>query len=294
MTQLSFAGMLGEMRYISQYAVDTVGIVIHRQGVPTNADGDVTLTMKSLAETPVEVLSGTADHVAEGTYEFTLTTAATATPGVYRLDWEFELDGNAEQITTLVEVGEQSAAYDALSDDFKALVESVWIRFADLFDSPFGGAHLQVYYQTRFGRGRMAQLLSVALGKLNTVSQPTMTYTLGPDGTIFPLAQWGAVLESGLYIEVIKHLMRSYVEQPEALGVNIARLDRRDYLQRWQTILNMEQADYEAQLEHFKIRHMGLGRARVLVAGGVYGNYSPTRLPHSAAARPRYWYRFYG
>jgi hypothetical protein len=233
-----------------------------------------------------------ADHPAVGVYETTLSSAETNTPGIYKLTHLYEVAGKSEGFVSLIEVGESSPAYDALDDEFKALVESVWIRFADLFDHPFGGPHLQVYFQTRFGRGRMAQLLSIALGKLNTVSQPTMTYTLGPEKK-FPLGKWGSVLESGAYIECIKHLIRSYVEQPQAQAVNVARLERRDYMDRWAIILRMEEDEFKSQLEIFKMSHMGLGRGRALVAGGAYGTYAPTRLPVSAAARPRYWSRFY-
>jgi hypothetical protein len=76
-------------------------------------------------------------------------------------------------------------------------------------------------------------------------------------------------------------------------GVTVARQDRRDYMQRWREVLQMETEDATNALEVFKIAHMGLGRPKVLVSGGAYGNYGPTRLPHSAAARPRYYYRWY-
>jgi hypothetical protein len=176
----------------------------------------------------------------------------------------------------------------------KGVVEAVWMRFADLFDSPGGGPNLMVYFQSRFGRGRIAQLLGVALNRLNIVAQPHTTYTLTgpPDGNEFPLAKWGGLLDQATYIEVLKHLIRSYTEQPEAPGVNIARLDRRDYAQRWQTVLEAEERDYRDMLDNFKIAHMGFSRPRVLVSGGVYGSYGPTRLAASAAARPRYWMAF--
>jgi hypothetical protein len=94
-------------------------------------------------------------------------------------------------------------------------------------------------------------------------------------------------------VEVIKHLMRSYVEQPDAQGIATARLDRRDYLQRWQVMFQIESDELKQLQDVFKIAHMGLSSPTVLVSGGVYGNYGPTRLVGSAAARPRYWARFY-
>jgi hypothetical protein len=138
----------------------------------------------------------------------------------------------------------------------------------------------------------MAQLLQVAMNRLNTVSQPHMTYSLDPEVNQFPYAQWGGLLDHLLYIETIKHLIRSYVEQPVADGVTVARQDRRDYMQRWEEVLRMETEDATSALEVFKIAHMGLGRPRVLVSGGVYGNWGPERLP-LLNARPRFWTRYY-
>jgi hypothetical protein len=172
----------------------------------------------------------------------------------------------------------------------KGVVEAVWLRFADLFDSPTGGPHLQVYFQTRWNRGRIAQLLQIAMQKLNLMAQPHMTYAVDDK---FPLTQWGGLLDELTYIEALKHLIRSYAEQPMAEGVAVSRMDRRDYMQRWQEVLALETEDARPMTENFKIAHMGLSKPRVLASGGVYGNYGPTRIAGSAAARPRYWARFY-
>ena len=290
---MAFSELLGERQYASQYSIEPVGLVIHKAGVVADADAnEVDVQMASLDDSVI-LFDRPADHTGLGTYETLLSSVETSTPGIWKLTWSYEIDNVEQTFVSLVEVGTAAPAYDSLDVGFKAIVESAWVRFADLFDSPYGGPHLQVYFQARFTRQRMAQLLGMAVNRLNTISQPHMTYSLDPEANPFPYSQWGGLLDTLLYIETIKHLVRSYTEQPQADGVTVARQDRRDYMDRWLRVLQMEQEDATTSLEMFKIAHMGLGRPKVLVSGGVYGNYGPTRLPHSAAARPRYWYRFY-
>jgi hypothetical protein len=270
----------------------TFALLVHKLGELADADGnDVNVTVRDSLGATVTA-SRPALHTDVGTYEVILASTETATVGYFSLEWTFELEGVPQSYITWFEVGWTNQAYEALSVGFKGIIESVWVRFADLFDSPEGGPHLQVYYQTHFGRARLAQLLGIALGQLNTFAQPHMTYSLDEQRNKFPYDQWGPLLDQALYIETIKHLMRSYVEIPAESGIPVAYLDRRDYLQRWQTILNMELGSFDQGMGVFKIAHMGLGRPRVLVSGGVYGNFGPTRIPH-LNARPRFYARFY-
>lgn len=283
-----------ERQYIALYATDTLGLSLRHAGEPADADGDVVLTF--VREPSTTVFSRTATRVGEGLYEVALTSEETSTPGDYSLNWFYVMDGDDEQYVTYAQVGQSSPAYDGLSPSMKAIVDDVWVRFADLFDSPGGGPNLLTYFQSHFGRNRIAQLLRIAVGRLNTMAQPQMTYTLddGQGGGSFPVDQWGPLLETFTYVECVKHLIRSYVEQPAFMGSGaVTRLDRRDYMDRWRTILSDEQEMMKDQVEVFKIRHMGFGRPKVLVSGGVYGRYGPTRLAGSAAARPRYWTRVY-
>jgi hypothetical protein len=295
----TFADMLGDRQYVSQYAIDTVGFVVHKDGVVADADGNLmTVTMASLDWDPANPTAGgsvlfTRDalHTDVGTYEIILASTETARPGLWKVIWDYALAGVPQTFVGVLEVGLASPAYDNLPDEYKGLIEKVWVRFADLFDSPLGGPHLQVYFQSRFTRGRMAQLLDMAMGELNTAAQPWTTYSITAGN--FPLDHWGALLEKALYIEALKHLIRSYNEQPMTQGLPVVTQDRTHYVQQWRAVLADEMPGFRTQLDVFKIASMGLGRASALVSGGVYGSYGPTRIAGSAAARPRYWSRFY-
>lgn len=293
--------LLQESEFVSRYSRRTVGLLIYKGGEPGDADANqVTVRMEPVvAEGAVAtaVFERAATRTDVGTYEVDISSVESSQPGLYTLIWTFALDGTPEMSQTSIEVGEASPTYDALSEEMKAVVESVWIRFADLFDSPLGGPHLQTYFQSHFGRGRMAQLLGTAIKAVNAAGQPYTNYGLVTEGGIkvFPVEKWGGFLEQALYIETIKHLIRSYTEQPDAMGVNAARLDRKDYMRRWMDVLQLEQREFERTTEVFKMAHMGLGRPRVLVAGGAYGNFSGRHRAggSAAAARPRYWARYY-
>lgn len=283
-----------DRQYVSQYAVDEVGLKILRNQVPIDADGDVTLTMVS-ENTGNEVFSRSAVHNDTGDYSSTFNSAETSLPGSYTLLWTYLLDTQSEFYESGIEIGPAAPSYDTLPSDFKDLVEQTVIRLADMIDSPGGGPNLTTYVQSKFGRGRIAELMHIALGRLNTIAQPYTTFTLdGQGGAVFPLPQWGSLLGTLTWIEVIKHLIRSYTEQPQFIGSgNISRLDRRDYVQRWTDVLRAEEQAAKSQLDVFKISQMGLGRPAVLLSGGTYGRYGPTRMAGSVAARPRYWTRYY-
>lgn len=286
--------LTSERQYVSQRALDVLGITIMDLGVPTDPDdGLVVVTMINEAGETV-VFSRPATPDGTGQYQVQLTSQESAQAGLYRLEWEYSLDGRGEIYETHIQIGSSAPAYDVLAPGMKEIVDQVWMRFSDGFDAPTGGPNLQTYLENNFGRSRVAQLLRVAVGRLNTVAQPYQTYTIdGDGGATFPIMSWGPLVEQALYVEVIKHLMRSYVEQPDYQGSTVARLDRRDYLQRWREIYDLEAETLKGQLDVFKLSNMGLGRPKVLVSGGVYGRFAPTRYAGSAAARGRFWTRMY-
>lgn len=243
--------------------------VLDDEGNRTTADGPVTLTFISEVDSEATPMVFTAHPVsaAGGTdYRVALSPDATAHPGPYVARWSYVVNGEERVGEQPIMIGESSPAYDGLSSEMRGLVESVWVRIADMFDSPMGGPHLQVYVQSKFGRGRIADLLPKAIGRLNIVSQPHQTYSVDR----FPVGKWGALLELALWIEVIKHMRRSYAEQPDVVGTQVARLDRQRYMQVWGDLLRDEEADFRSMLDHFKIASMNLGTGSVLVSGGIY------------------------
>lgn len=287
-----------ERRYFGRNTTQTIGLsLIGPDGVtPIDADGDMMLAYYAQDQTGTATLlwNRQATHMATGMYEVDLSAADTATVGDFVGIWSYQLNSVQDTYTIYTTVGESNPSYDRLTNPFKDVVDQVWIRFADLFDSPAGGPHLQTYYQTHWSRGRMADLMGMAARKLNTIAQPYTTFTIdGQGGTVFPLHQWGGLLEQATFVEALKHLRRSYVEQPQFIGGSVTRLDRTDYWQRWSAVLQDEEATLKSQQDTFKISLMMLAIPQVLVAGGVYGTYGPTRIAGSVAARPRYWSRFY-
>lgn len=283
-----------DRQYVSQFATDLTGIQLYMNGVLSDADANTVMVSMVSETTSTTLFTRPANHASTGTYNFNFNSADTSIPDAYILNWSYVLNGNNQFNQTAIEVGPANPHYDYLSQDMKHVIENVYYRISDQLDSPDGRPNLTTFIQSKFGRGRMAQLLDTAMGRLNTMAQPYSTYSI--NDASFPMAQWGPFLETALWIETLKHLRRSYVEQPEPSGGmigTVSTLNRRDYLDRWGQILADEEAMFKSQLDVFKIAHMGLGRPGVLIAGGVYGRYGPTRMAGSVAARPRYYGRFY-
>jgi hypothetical protein len=278
--------------YLSRFSQPSIEVNTYNGATIVDADGDsVIATM--LKSDGTQIFQRAATKTATGTYHVTLSSYETATQGTFEVQFRYATSGTQQIYVAPIEVGEADPAYDSLGSDFKGIIETVWPMFADGFDTPTGGLYLQTLYQSGFGRGRMAQLLGLSLSKLNVSAQPTTTYTLdGVGGPLFPIAAWGGLLSQMLTVEIIKHIIRAYTEQPDPRNVTLAFLDRRDYITRWQTSLQAEMETLKPIEEVFRIRHMGLGAPSVLVAGGAYGRWTEQRFAN-ASIRPRTFIRYY-
>lgn len=152
-----------------------------------------------------------------------------------------------------------------VSTDGEVIASLIWKKFEDLFDSEEGGPWLQDVTKATFKKEKMEQFIAEGLFDINNQSPPTSVgleqFVLNGEAT----ADAPLVAKAGT-LAVIRHLMRAYVEQPNPLGAQIAYEDRRDYLQRWQTILQEEEEAYYRQLAFWKRQFLGLGGSRVLVS----------------------------
>lgn len=287
-----------ERTYLSQFSRPPLTFTIYVGGVPADPDsGSVTgrLLMQNPDGSEALVSTYSAEREDTGVYVITPSSADTRVPGYAELDWAYAVSGTGQQYASYLEIGPANPSYDALPPEMQDFLEQqVWVRFADLFDSPGGGPNLQTYFQAHWSRGRAAQMMGIALGKINAVGQPWSNYTLnGQMGPLYPVHFWGGLLASYTYIECVKQLIRAYTEQQMFSGPPVARLDRRDYTDRWRAALGDEMAELKGLLDVFKIRHIMNGSPKVLVSGGAYGRYAPTRIAGSVAARPRAWARWY-
>lgn len=284
------AADLVDRSWVSKFSLPIVGIQTVRAGALADADtNNVRATMTNDTTDAVVFSDRAATRAELGTYEVELSSLETQTPGLYTIGWSWAIDTAAQISEMYLQVGEAAPVYDALPTGLKAVVEQTWNRFADGFDSSLGGPNLQEYFQSHFNRNRYAQLLQTALNRLNIISQPRQTY----DFESFPVEKFGAVLEFALYIEVLKHLRRSYVEQVDPRNVSVAWLDRRDYLNRWGIVLTEEQTEFRRMEETYKVAHMGLGQPGALLAGGIFARFGPMRTPSFMLTRPYHYLRYF-
>ncbi len=208
-----------------------------------------------------------------GRYYFQLDGTLTATIANLTAIWVYEVDGKTYSYTDHLTVQEYMPTYEALRPFEKAIVQQVSWMFGDLFDSTEGGPNLIENFQTHYSNERMAQLMGPAFNWLNFTGQPILNWGPGyVEGSVVTGQGYEAFLQMGLYLEVLKHFMRSYVEQPDFKNMAVTYTDRRDYLQRWKTIYDTEKPEYDKMLKLAKRKLMNLTGGALLVAGGMYGS----------------------
>lgn len=271
-------------RFVGQHGRGYMAIgIVDQDGNPVDPDPG-TLTLKVY----LNILDGTAtdpkgDLIVEvddtngisrvdvGKFSYDIGPQHTSQKGTLTAEWEYGVNSLEFTFVDNMQILDQMPIYDSLGDDTKLIVEQSSWFFADLFDSTTGGPWLQENFQTHFNYERIAALMAHAVVKMNAIGFPVTAYGVTVEaGNPIPedftgLATWGTKLE------IIRHLIRSYTEQPDFRNMATTYTDRRDYAQRWQEVLQEEKPEYEKAVKMTKRGILKLGRGSLLVSGGIYG-----------------------
>jgi hypothetical protein len=180
-------------------------------------------------------------------------------------------------------------AYADLADGPKEVVDLVWDMFSDLFDNANYGPFLNEF--TKFDKERVVELLDPAIGQLSAYVPIARLGDYSLASFPYSVGIWHYCLTLSLVIEVIEHLMRSYVEIPDTQRVQAPDIVRRDYLTRWQTLLNeykdrLKQAGKKLSVEAFDDEYSAGHYQKVLVD---YPSIAAMWAPMNPAERPQIW-----
>ena len=186
--------------------------------------------------------------------------ADTDAVGLYRATATFtKADGTIKTIPLTFTI--EDPLEIASNTDLGQTLDLAWMLLEDCFDSELGGPWLRDVTLRNFDRAKLAGLVQNAFYIIN-VTPPMENW----DETSFPYEAARPLLAKGILIEAIKHLQRSYVEQPLVTGAGqISYFDRRDYMARWGEILKLEREDFKAWLALFKRDAYNFGSSKVLV-----------------------------
>lgn len=200
-----------------------------------------------------------------------------------------DLVGHYTAVATFdtVEAGRRSSRADfEVIDPFEITTPSAsyvmsvlaWEKFEDCFDGEGEGPWLKEMTLNFFNKDKMERFMSDSLFDVNVQHPPTnldlsafvrtpTEQDLIDDPDAIPQPTDAApLLAQGMLLSIIRHLMRSYTEQPNPVGAQIAWHDRRDYLQRWREVYDVEQAQYMRMLALYKRQFLGLGRGKLLIS----------------------------
>ena len=280
---------------VSQYSTDTIGIGIYEQNQYMDADNQEVFVSVLREDTDTLIIDGelaTRDDL--GLYSFALTVPVTSIKADYTATWSYTVNGIAKEFKYQFKVVDPQPFFDSLSAEQKQLVDNIYHRVSDGFDSTIGGPYLWELPQSSFSYETIARLMVVDAMNLINYSKPKAfipPYGIGATSPKQIPPAWYGLVEKAASYELYKHLARSYLEIPNPVGVNVAHLDRREYSQKWMAMADYEKQELEMQLRMLKrALQYGVRSRSSLLAGGIFP------VSYLNPARPRWPYvltRFY-
>lgn len=180
---------------------------------------------------------------------------------------------NSPQINNLF-AGNPDLVPGSLSEDQEVIVKMAWAKLDDLFDSDEGGPHLKMRSKNNWTAEKSALLLPYVITGIN-LGQPPLSFNI--DNYPYGDTDATVLLAQGLVVQILKHLIRSYTEQPVPQGTGYSHLSRKDYAQAWQSVLQAEQEEFDKMLIFFRRRYLDLGRGAGLIARKNWSGLPPNR-----------------
>jgi hypothetical protein len=197
----------------------------------------------------------------------------------------FELvDGTIKSTRCDFEIFDPFAVIDT---PIRVVADGVWTKLEDCFDAENEGPWVQDMTLHFFREEKMEKFINDALFDINYQNPPTNVGVTGfVGGDNVPTSDYPLLVQA-IFVQVLRHIMRSYVEQPLPTGAQIAYQDRRDYLQRWQSMYELELEQYMRWLALWKRGFLQLGHSRLLVSAKA-GRLIPAPMRARSVGRG-YW-----
>lgn len=273
---------------ISRHSQDVIGIAVYVGGDLADADANPSITITNEGSGVIVVNAEPTVRDGKGLYSYTIRSNTTASLGYFSALWSYTVGGAARTFLTEYEVVEEQPFWDSLEPQERQLVENVYFRLGDLFDSREGGPYLQDVPQSTFGYETIARLtVTEALPYINLAKPPAFVpgFQVGKGATNKFPEGWHGLLEQGAMWTSLKHLSRSYIEIPDPQNITQGRLDRSRYRQMWAEEADKEKQQLDMMLGQLKRSFRFSTHRALLVAGGMFPNNYARNI-----ARPRWPY----
>lgn len=150
-------------------------------------------------------------------------------------------------------------------------VRQCWMFLEDCFDSELGGPWLRDMTLRDFDQTKLRGFIPQTLLAINN-QMPFTSY----DENSFPWTggDGQALFALGLLVQVERHLMRSYTEQPNETGSPVLWQDRTRYQSAWQAMYTVDEAEFKHWLNRWKLQQYDLSSGALLIqskAGRMLG-----------------------
>lgn len=182
--------------------------------------------------------------------------------------------------------------YCDLSEDEQELAQSILNKFSLLRDNHYGNGmpNLAEDAQTSYSLEDVAMEMQLALSRINMTAIQMTSFVIGSDkGARFPKVFYNYLMTMTM-IGLVKKFIIGYVETPAINGsTGVAYADRRDYVNRWQSLLQSLESDAKALDGAYKRATLNLTASSVLVGGGLFGSSSGMFSNRMVTAISRGW-----